>query len=185
VSNDFVMKAKCAQGDLRYFAANRVGDELDPKKGEAWRQIAEEIKLVLPLYREKMHVIVHPWDKERCKDLAGLMKQGGTVNVDQISSGRMITSFLLEEIIRKAREWQQAGYRSWRPRFDPTGAALEMLVDNNPQDTVDAVILVGSVPYPALENYGINYAVVKGLFNAGVEPKPELALLPLGPEVCM
>lgn len=171
------------QSDLRYFATQRIKDEYDPKKREAWRQIADEIKLVLPLYREKVHILVRPEDKDRFRDLAGLMKAGATVNVGQISSGGMITCLMIEEIVKSSREWQNNGNRTWKPRYHPESAALDMLVGNNPRDRVDAVILVGGVPYPALKNFGIDYAVKKGLFRAGVEPKPELAMLPVGAEV--
>lgn len=170
------------QSDLRYFATQRIKDEYDPKKREAWRQIADEIKLVLPLYREKVHILVRPKDKDRFKDLTGLMKAGATVNVGQISSGGMITCLMLEEIIKNSREWKSGGNRTWKPRYHPEDAALDMLAGTNPRDRVDAVILVGGVPYPALKNYGVNWAVKKGLFKAGVESQPELALLPVGAE---
>ena len=171
------------QSDLRYFAAQRYKDEFDPKKKDAWKDIADEIKLVLPLYREKIHILVRPGDKDRFRDLAGLMKAGATVNVGTISSGGMITCLMIEEIVKKSRDWQSNGNRTWKPRFHPEGAALDMLVGNNPRDRVDAVILVGGVPYPALKNYGMNWAVKKGLFKAGVKSEPELSLLPVGAEV--
>ncbi|MDF1752159.1 MAG: TAXI family TRAP transporter solute-binding subunit [Verrucomicrobiales bacterium] len=170
------------QSDLRYFAAKMIDEELDPKKREAWRQIANEIKLVLPLYKEKVHILVRPDDKARFKDLAGLMKAGATVNVGQISSGGMITCLTMEDTITKSRAWQQNGNRTWKRRYHPTDAALDMLTGNNRTDKIDAVILVGGIPYPALKNYGMNWAVTKGLFKKGLESKPQLALLPVGDE---
>jgi TRAP-type uncharacterized transport system substrate-binding protein len=170
------------QSDLRYFASKMIDEELDPKKKEAWRQIANEVKLVLPLYKEKVHILVRPEDKARFKDLAGLMKAGATVNVGQISSGGMITCLMLEDTITRSRNWRQDGNLTWKRRYHPTDAALDMLVGNNTSDRVDAVILVGGVPYPALKNFGMDWAVTKGLFKTGLAEKPQIALLPVGAE---
>lgn len=169
------------QSDLRYFAQQRAKDVMDPKKRNAWEQIAEDIKLVLPLYKEKIHIVVRPEDKAKYRDLADLMKKGAVVNVGQVSSGGMLTCFMIEEIVKNSRNWPSGA--SWKPRFHSQGAALDLLLEKNPREPIEAVVLVGGVPYPALKNYGINYAVKKGLFKAGVEPKPELALLSVGEEI--
>lgn len=170
------------QSDLRYFADERAKDEFDPKKQEAWRQIADEIKLVLPLFKEKVHILVRPEDKERFKDMAGLMKAGAVVNVGQISSGGMLTCAMIQEIIEESRDWRNNGNRMWKKRYHPQDAALDMLTGNNTTDKIDAVILVGGVPYPALKNYGMDFAVKKGLFRADVKPKAPMTLLPIGDE---
>ncbi|MDF1811294.1 MAG: TAXI family TRAP transporter solute-binding subunit [Verrucomicrobiales bacterium] len=170
------------QSDLRYFADKMSDEEPDPKKREAWRQIADEIKLVLPLYREKVHILVRPGDKAKFKDLAGLMKAGATVNVGEISSGGMITCMMLEDTMTRSRAWRTGNNRMWRKRYHPTDAALDMLVGNNKTDKIDAVILVGGIPYPALKSFGMDWAVKKGLFKAGLEAKPQIALLPVGAE---
>jgi TRAP-type uncharacterized transport system substrate-binding protein len=172
------------QSDLRYFAAQRIKDEYEPAKREAWTQIADEIKLILPLYREKVHILVRPADKERFRDLAGLMKAGATVNVGTVSSGGMITCLMIEELVRNSREWKNNSNRSWKPTFHPEDAALDLLTGANVRTGgVDAVILVGGVPYPTLKNYGINTAVKKGLFKNTQVSEPELALLPVGQEI--
>lgn len=171
------------QSDLRYFADQREEDEYDSRKREAWRQISDDIKLVLPLYKEKVHILVRPSDKATFKDLAGLLRSGATVNVGTISSGGMITCTMIEEIITGSRSWKTNGFGTWRRTYYPQDAALDMLLGKNPRgDSVDAVILVGGVPYPALKNYGLNWAVTKGLFKSGVKSTPELALLPVGDE---
>ncbi len=171
------------QSDLRYFASQRIKDEYDAKKREAWRQIADDIKLVLPLYKEKVHIVIRPGDKQRFRDLSDLMKAGARVNVGSISSGGMITCHMIQEIVAKSRAWKEAGNRTWQPTYHATSTALDMLVGKNATDRVDAVILVGGVPYPALEQYGLDWAIKKGLFKAGVTEEPQLALLPVGPEV--
>ncbi len=174
------------QSDLRYFAMERFKDEVDPKKREAWRQIADEIKLILPLYKEKIHIVCRPEDKGRFKDLAGLLQAGATVNVGQVSSGGMITCALLEELITGSRDWKGKG--TWKKRYYPEDAALEMLVGRNPRETLDAVMLIGGVPYPALEKFGVDMLIEErrrflGLGdNTKVEAKAQLALLPFGAE---
>ena len=174
------------QSDLRYFAQQRYKDEIDPKKKTAWGQIAEEIKLVLPLYKEKIHIVCRPEDKARFKDLAGLLRNRAVVNVGQVSSGGMITCAMLEEIITESRDWRDGS--TWTRRYYSEDAALEMLVGRNPRETLDAVILVGGVPYPALKKFGVTHMIEerKRFLGLGektkVEAKPELALLPIGAE---
>lgn len=171
------------QSDLRYFASKMYRDEADPRKKEAWRQIANSIKLVLPLYKEKIHIVVRPEAKGQYKDLAGLMSSGATVNIGQVSSGGMITCMMIEDTIINSRSWRQKyGNRSWRPAYESTEAALDMLVRPG-RDPMDAVILVGGTPFPALRNFGMNWAIEKKLFSgADAKKTPQLALLPVGPE---
>ena len=171
------------QSDLRYFAQQRSFDEEDPKKREAWQQIADEIKLVLPLYREKIHIVVRPEDKNTYKDLSDLFKKGAVVNLGTISSGGMITCAMIKEIVTRSRNWSGEHGQTWKPRYLPEDAALNTLIAKDPSKPMDAVILVGGTPYPALQKFGLNSAVKKGLFRKNVEIKPELALLPIGPEI--
>jgi len=42
---------------------------LSAKNRESWRQISDETRLLLPLYTEKIHIVVTPYGKNDFKDL--------------------------------------------------------------------------------------------------------------------
>ena len=84
----------------------------------------------------------------------------------------------LLQAINRMPEGEQTS--SWRPQFIAADAALDELVKED--SDLDAVILVGAVPYPALDKFGMKEIKKSGgLFTRTVKVAP-LALLPIGEE---
>lgn len=169
------------QSDLWYYA-NRyrkpaAGGPVDNRIHQAWGYIADNIQLVLPLYTEKIHLVVRPGTETKFQDLVGLFQNQARIAVGGASSGSMITATMLDESI--TTNWKQdwGPKRRWVPVQMGADAALAALINggNNPQ--LDAVLLVGGVPYPSLEKYGLE-KLRKGLF--GAQNKPDLTLIPFG-----
>ncbi len=98
----------------------------------------------------------------------------------------MVTCSMLEQIITH----EKPELIGWKPTFHPTGRAIELLANKTPDDDgrmLDAVILIGGVPYPALEEFGLKEtrkSVKDGIFikreKIEVSLQPRLALLPFG-----
>jgi len=180
------------QSDLWYYAklfgsapsSGKTTTKVD-KIQDSWREIYQDIRMLLPLYEESIHILVKPEDKSsgKFKDLTDLFTKEARVNIGTKGSGAFVTCTLLEQIITQAPGG--TGGKRWKPSYDSTEAALSRLVDKE-EDTIDAVILVGGVPFPALEKFGVDYmkrTPTKNLFrDLTSEPKiaPQMALLPFG-----
>jgi TRAP-type uncharacterized transport system substrate-binding protein len=172
------------QSDLWFYAkklgdpATSAGNWLSTKTRESWRQIATDTRLILPLYTEQIHIVVTPYGKDQFKDLMGLFKSKARVSIGTTGSGSMITCTLLEEMLLRELRAKGAPETRWKPQFLPADVALETLAKG--QGELDAVILVGGVPFPALEKFAMDQ-VKQGLFNRTTSVA-QLALLPFGPE---
>jgi len=168
------------QSDLWYYA-NRyrkpvnAGYAVNKKVHDAWGYIADHIQLVLPLYEEKIHLVVKPGSETKYKDLIGLFENQARIAVGGSSSGSMITATMLQESILNNWDNSWGPKKSWKPVQLGADAALNDLVTNSRD--IDAVLLVGGVPYPALEKYGLE-KLKKGLF--GQQTKSDIVLLPFG-----
>ncbi len=183
------------QSDLWFFAKklsnpdDPFGAQLSAGKRASWASMAESIRLVLPLYTEKIHIVVAPSRKgtsgNQYADLMDLFEKQARVSVGTQGSGSMITCTLLEQIITSELQRTDRESPRWIKRYLPASVALDRLVakDVPPDDRIDAVILVGGVPYPALEKFGLRQAKEKGLFRQRTNQVVELALLPIGDEV--
>jgi len=172
------------QSDLWYYA-KRFGDPttvtggwLSAKTRESWRQIATDTKLVLPLYTEKIHIVVTPYGKDQFKDLMGLFRNKARVSVGTTGSGSMITCSLIEEMILREQRAKGEPESRWKAHYMSADVALETL--DKKQGELDAVILVGGVPFPALEKFAMSQ-VKQGIFNRTTQVAP-FSLLPFGPE---
>jgi len=73
---------------------------------------------------------------------------------------------------------------TWHEEYEDSGTALERLID--PSSGLDAVILIGGVPFPALEKFSVEVikkktksSLVTDLFT-GNQIVPQLALLEFG-----
>ncbi len=169
------------QSDLWYYANQYRNPEnapgVNPKIHDAWGYLADHIQLVLPLYTEKIHLVVRPDTSTKFTDLVGLFQNQARIAVGGASSGSMITATMLEESIMSnwKKEWGQK--KRWIPVQLGADAALRRLVNAKGSDQLDAVLLVGGVPYPGLEKYGLE-KLRRGLF--GTQNKPDLTLLPFG-----
>jgi TRAP-type uncharacterized transport system substrate-binding protein len=173
-----------AQSDLWYYAkrfgdpTTATGNWLSTKTRESWRQIATDTRLLVPLYLEKIHIVVTPYGKDQFKDLAGLFKNKARVSVGTTGSGSMITCSILEEMMLRQQRAKKQPESRWKAHYMPADVALESLVKG--QGELDAVILVGGVPFPALEKFAMDQ-VKQGLFNRTTNVA-QLSLLPFGPD---
>lgn len=174
------------QSDLWYYARlfgdpdSGTGSWLSAKTKASWRQIADDIRLLVPLYTEKIHIVVSPYGKDKFGDLMGLFRNKARVSVGTNGSGSMITCSLIEELVLRYMRAKGEAASSWSPEFLSTDVALDRLVKE--ESDLDAVILVGGVPYPALDKFGIKEVKKSGgLFVKTVKVAP-LALLPIGDE---
>ncbi|MEO0447009.1 MAG: hypothetical protein AAF191_13130 [Verrucomicrobiota bacterium] len=194
------------QSDLWYFAdrnsnpSDPYGQRLSPEKRASWAKMADCIRLVLPLYTEKIHIVVRKEEKgesgDQFKDLMSLFEKNARVNIGTVGSGSMITCTLIEEMILEEMRRQGKRDMRWKPSFDSAGIALGRLVDKNvdPDLKLDAVIFVGGVPYPALDKFSLTQVKEKAkrsifslgnLGGGGGAPDnsiSDLALLPFGEE---
>jgi len=173
-----------AQSDLFYYArqasdaTTTTGSWLPPKTRESWLQIAEDTRLIVPLFTEKIHIVVTPSGKTRFQDLMGLFRSKARVSVGTTGSGSMITCSLIEDMILRHMKAKGEPQVSWKPHYLPAEPALAKLVSG--EEELDAVILVGGVPYPALEKFAMNH--VNAGFLKGNVSVPQLTLLPFGKE---
>lgn len=174
------------QSDLWYYAKmfgdpnSGTGSWLSEKTRASWRQIADDIRLLVPLYTEKIHIVVSPYGKDKFGDLMGLFRNKARVSVGTNGSGSMITCSLIEEIVLRHLRAKGETATSWNPQFLSADVALNELVKE--ESELDAVILVGGVPYPALDKFGMQEVKkTGGLFVKSVKVAP-LALLPIGKE---
>lgn len=174
------------QSDLWYYAKlygnpeSGTGSWLSAKTRNSWRQISEDIRLLVPLFTEKIHIVVAPYGKDKFGDLMGLFRNKARVGVGTNGSGSMITCSLIEEMLLRQMRSKGEQTSSWRPQFIAADAALDELVKED--SDLDAVILVGAVPYPALDKFGMKEIKKSGgLFTRTVKVAP-LALLPIGEE---
>lgn len=151
----------------------------------SWKEIYDNIRLLLPLYEEKIHILVKPDDKSsgKYKDLSDLFTKEARVNVGTQGSGILVTCTLLEEMMSGPKG--VTGGKKWKPFYYDTDTALQKLTDKK-EDTLDAVIIVGGVPFPALDRFSVEYIkqakmknLIKDLFS-GDQIVPHLALLPFG-----
>jgi TRAP-type uncharacterized transport system substrate-binding protein len=181
------------QSDLWYYAKLFGSPSTSPAKTQSkvekiqdsWREISQDIRMLLPLYEESIHILVRPEDKAagKFKDLTDLFLKEARVNIGTKGSGAFVTCTLLEQILTQAPGG--TGGKRWKPSYDGTEAALSRLV-NKEDDSLDAVILVGGVPFPALEKFGVDHlkrTPTRNLFkDLTSEPKiaPQMALLPFG-----
>ncbi|MEM0969248.1 MAG: hypothetical protein AAGJ31_07870, partial [Verrucomicrobiota bacterium] len=119
---------------------------------DSWNEIAEKIQLLMPLFTEKIHIVVRPGET-RYEDLLSLFQKRARVNVGSLGSGTMVTCSLLEEAITA----QDPSLR-WKKNYMSSGAALDRLLDGseNDEEGLDAVIFVGAEPFPALERFTLN-----------------------------
>jgi len=187
------------QSDLWYYARKNgppdggtvVTNSDEARIQNAWKDIYDNIRLLLPLYQEKIHILVKPKDKTAgtYKDLSDLFKKEARVGIGREGSGGYVTCTLLEEIIARP------GQKRWKPSFDDTETALRKLVgkDKTGKDlpggpSLDAVILVGGVPFPPLVDFGVEHVkekarnnLVRDLFSAE-QVVPQMALLEFGAE---
>lgn len=174
------------QSDLWYYAkmygdpASGTGSWLSEKTRTSWRQVAEDVRLLVPLFTEKIHIVVSPYGKDKFGDLMGLFRNNARVSVGTNGSGSMITCSLLEEMILRHLRAKGEPPTCWRPQYLSPDAALEELVKE--ESELDAVILVGAVPFPALDKFGMQEVKKSGgIFSKSVRVAP-LALLPIGAE---
>lgn len=180
------------QSDLWYYAKlygnpqNALGRKQSPEElriQTSWKEIFDNIRLLLPLYEEKIHILVRPEDKAsgKYKDLTDLMMNEARVNVGTPGSGIMVTCTLLEEMMSRG----VTGGKKWKPSYFDTDTALRRLTDKK-ESTLDAVIIVGGVPFPALDRFTVETIKEKKMKNlvrdlfVGDQVVAQLALLPFG-----
>ncbi len=191
------------QSDLYYYAKRHSDPEylqqyhpslVDSSITQSWGEIEENIALILPLFTEKIHILVRPDDKTSGKytNLIDLFEKRARVNIGSKGSGTMVTCTLLEQLIAEGLAASGARVSKWTPRYMPDDVALDVLVNgtNDPSQKLDAVIFVGAVPYPALEKFGVNRItekMSKNLFKQLIGPDDkvvaDMALLPFGERV--
>ncbi len=182
------------QSDLWYYA-KKFGTPSSATSGRmqsaqekiqaSWREIHQDIRMLLPLYEETIHILVRPEDKTsgKFKDLSDLFLKEARVNIGTKGSGAFVTCTLLEQILTQGPGG--TGGKTWKPAYESTDVALARLV-NKEESTLDAVILVGGVPFPALEKFHVDHmkrTPTRNLFrDLTSEPKftPQMALLPFG-----
>ena len=163
------------QSDLHHFAV-RASNPSDPSYGakessanrERWKNLADNIRLVLPLYSEAIHLVVRSSDKEKFKDLNGLFQHGAKVNVGTPGSGTMITCSLIEDMMIESRLVDRN--KRWRKHHYPAEEALDILIEN--PEKLDAVVLVGAEPYPALTAISTRRGVQQMRVDQGMDPEP-------------
>jgi len=152
------------QSDIWYYALKHSSPEhmaemhptqADSEVMDVWENIENDISLITPLYTEAIHVLIREDAKTEYKDFMDLISGGATVNVGAPGSGAAITCTLLEEILLH----HSAKEVTWNKRNFRTEYALELLSrpksKNEGDDKLDAVILVGGVPFPPLEKFGL------------------------------
>lgn len=182
------------QSDLWYYA--KLYGKPEPSSGRkpnpeelriqsSWKEIYDNIRLLLPLYEEKIHILVRPEDKSsgKYKDLFDLFTNEARVNVGTPGSGILVTCTLLEEMMTRSQGG--TGGKKWKASYEDTDTALRRLTGKQ-GEALDAVIIVGGVPFPALDRFSVNYIkeakmrnLVRDLFS-GDQIVPHLALLPFG-----
>lgn len=182
------------QSDLWYYAKlygnpqEGPGRKANPEElriRTSWKDIHDNIRLLLPLYEEKIHILVKPEDKSsgKFKDLSDLFANEAKVNVGTQGSGIRVTCTLLEEMMAGASG--VTGGKRWKPSYFDTDTALRKLTAKE-GDTLDAVIIVGGVPFPALDRFTLETVKEKKMKNlvrdlfVGDQVVPQLALLPFG-----
>lgn len=191
------------QSDIWYYADRHSNeehmqqfypDQVDSAIMDAWADIKEDINMIIPLYTEAIHVLVRGDAADNYKDLMSLVTSGATVNVGVEGSGTAITTTLIEQMLIADPSVEV----NWIKRHYHTDHALDLLAQDrknqpNNDDQLDAVVFVGGVPYPPLQQFGLKRiketVTKKRLFGLAetqevVEKEvSELVLLPLGDEM--
>jgi len=149
------------QGDVWTYASlidsgpiadGKTEGKRDQQIRDSWREISEDIRLVLPLYQKRIHIFVSAEANRRgkFKNLWDLFEKGATVNVGPQYSESYITCAILEKMIIDAKEG--AG-QAWKRDTSPTDEALRIIVGKGERspESLDAVILCAESPERAEE----------------------------------
>tara|TARA_R110002096_G_scaffold173997_4_gene349579 strand:- start:16615 stop:18030 length:1416 start_codon:yes stop_codon:yes gene_type:complete len=189
------------QSDIWYYAQQhsdvnhltKYHGKVDNEIRQIWAKIKEDINLILPLYTEAIHIVIREESKGEYKDLADLFNKGAVVNIGAMGSGTAITCTLLEEMFLREPDMISG---VWKKKYYSRDAALDLLTKPRPKNAsqngeryLDAVILIGGVPFPALERFGLKQIQeevkkrnILGRQTVDVVEKEvgELVLLPFG-----
>jgi hypothetical protein len=184
-------------GDFWYYAKfhgsgpvpeGKTASPQEQRIRDAWRDINENIRLVLPLYQKMLHIFVKAEDKTigKFQNLSDLFHKGARVSIGPAGSDSMLTCALLEQMMIGSPGGTS---RRWRTHYSPTDEALRTMVGKGkePPGSLDAVILYAETPERAEEELRRLVSVHSDLLD-GVVPLSEnqreapLALLPFGEE---
>ena len=151
-----------------------------------WESLRASIRLVLPLYVEKIHVLTNAKGAKEYNEFSDLFRKGARVNVGAKGSTTLIASLLMEQAIVPAMSPEPPG---WKPTYYPDKIALDKLLLKHPDgDSLDAMVMLSAVPNSVLQTAG-NRSISgstsgkeKNLFSElfKTSESPSITFLPIG-----